>query len=254
MGSFFKASVQSEMQYRANFIGKLLVETAWYAGQIIAFEAIYSFTPVVNGWTVQMVRVFLGIVFVSDCLWMLFFDENFARFSTKVTTGELDLLLTKPVDAQFMMTTQKMNASYLLNISVTLTFLSWAVMHLPVQQTVQVYWLFLLVPIGVLIQYSIRTFILCMTLIFTNAQNLQFIWYTLMRFGTRPDAFFPTKIRWLLLTVLPVAFLASVPARFLFGLNETWLIGFVLVVPALFLAGARWMWTSTLNRYTSASS
>lgn len=252
--SFAKASFQSELEYRMNFISKIVMEMTWYFGQIMVFEVLYSHVDNLWGWTLPMVRVFMGCLFVVDSFWMFFFEENFGRISEKIKDGELDLLLTKPIDSQFMMSMQRVNISYVLNIVGTISYFIWAVSNVPTLNPLRALWIIPLIPMGLAAQFAIRTFVASMSLIFVNAENLQYIWYNVYRFGTRPDALYPAKMRLVLMTIFPVAFLASVPARFVLAKNEPWLLPVCISVIGFFIWFARWTWMNSLKRYTSASS
>ena len=73
----------------------------------------------------------------------------------------------------------------------------------------------------------------------------------------RPDSIYSGFIRKILFTILPMALVASVPARLLLnGLtyqNQKYLICQVIVVIVLFLI-SRLIWTIGLKRYESAQS
>ena len=53
---------------------------------------------------------------VVDALYMILFHDNLDSFSQKTTKGELDLLLAKPVNSQFMMSCQKVSVPYFVNL------------------------------------------------------------------------------------------------------------------------------------------
>ena len=61
-------------------------------------------------------RVFLGLLFVIDAIYMIIIHENLENMSEKVRKGDLDLLLAKPVNSQFMITLQKANTAIIGNL------------------------------------------------------------------------------------------------------------------------------------------
>src|SRR5690606_358873 len=78
-------------------------------------------------------------------------------------------------------------------------------------------WLLLVmaVPCGLAVLYSMRLFFALLSVIFTNAESMNYVFYQIYRLGMRPDALYPKWLRMLILTFLPVGFIASVPARLL---------------------------------------
>jgi ABC-2 type transport system permease protein len=88
----------------------------WYAAQILTFEVIYKHTEKIGDWNIQEMRVFLGLLFVIDAIYMVIIHENIENLSEKVRKGDLDLLLAKPVNSQFMISLQKANTAILGNL------------------------------------------------------------------------------------------------------------------------------------------
>ncbi|MGZ3713715.1 MAG: ABC-2 family transporter protein, partial [Bdellovibrionota bacterium] len=69
--AFFRASLTADMEFRANFAIKLTTEFFWYVAQIASFAVIYRHTNTIAGWTWPQMRVFLGILFLVDSLYMV---------------------------------------------------------------------------------------------------------------------------------------------------------------------------------------
>jgi ABC-2 type transport system permease protein len=81
-----------------------------------------------------------------------------------------------------------------------------------------------------------------------------YVWYQLYRFGTRPDSIYPAPIRFVIMSVMPFALIASVPAKWvLFQTSWFWFF-WVIFVGILFLYLSHLFWNFALKRYSSASS
>ena len=78
-----------------------------------------------------------------------------------------------------------------------------------------------------------------------------------MKFSMRPDSIYQGFIRKILFTLLPMALVASVPARLLlYGFtvqNQKYFIAQIIVVSIL-LCSTRILWRVGLKRYESAQS
>ena len=85
--AFFRASFVADLEYRANFALRILTDIFWYVAQIITFETIFRHTKIVGAWNVEHTRVFLGILFVVDALYMILFSDNLDRLSERVRKG-----------------------------------------------------------------------------------------------------------------------------------------------------------------------
>ena len=252
---FCESSFMSDIEYRANMVVKILVDIIWYAAQFSIFEVLYSHTDSIGGWTHEQTRVFMGVLFVVDAIYMVLFHENLDHIAWMVKRGELDLLLTKPISSQFMISCKKVNVTYVANIVLTTVFLLWAISGLstPIGWT-QVLFFLLSIIFSLSVIYAFRMSFAVLSIIFQNAEYITFLWYQLYRFGTRPDGMYPTLLRYALMSFVPVAFIASVPSRFLIeGVQwDLFFGGIALSVTLLFLTSK--FWNYALKKYSSASS
>jgi ABC-2 type transport system permease protein len=119
---------------------------------------------------------------------------------------------------------------------------------------VNLLWLIIFLPCAISVCYATRFLFAASALFVTRADSLQYVWYQLYRLGTRPDSMFPLWIRYCILSFIPMAFIASVPAdAVLHGPAPGLVLGAVAVMISV-LALMRWYWNFGLRRYTSASS
>jgi len=244
----------ADLEYRMNFAIRIFTDVIWYIAQLSVFEVLFLHTNQIAGWTVETMRFFMGVLFLVDAIYMVLFHENLDRLSDKVAKGDLDMLLVKPINSQFMISLQKFSTAYLGNVLLSASWLAYAGYHLSQNIFPQIFSLLLLLPCSVLIPYCIRFFFATVSVIYVRAENVNYLWYEMYRLGTRPDNIYPAWLRYLVLTAIPVGFIASVPARIVIsGMNwglifSAWGITLTL----LFLINK--FWTFALKRYSSASS
>lgn len=255
LGSFFRASAISDLEYRLNITVKIFTDIIWYTAQLSVFEVLFKHTNNISGWTIDTTRVFMGLLFVVDACWMLFFSENLDRFSEKVRKGDLDLLLVKPVNSQFMMSFQRVNTPYIGNILIAASWLVYALHRLPGEVSwARLGLLVITIPCSLAITYSLRFLFSVQALIFTRAENINYVWYQIYRLGTRPDALYPAWLRYTILTILPVGFLASVPARLILNEPEWFLLAASVCLALICIYLSTKFWRFALRFYSSASS
>ncbi len=252
--SFFKASLMSELEYRFNIGARIVTDIIWYAAQLSVFEVLFKHTSSLNGWSLSETRVFMGILFVTDALYMLLFSENLDRLGAKVRKGDLDLLLVKPINSQWMLSFQKVSVAYAGNLVIAWAWLLWALFQIPSFDWFQLAWLVVSVPISIVIIYSIRFMTSATALFFTRADAVNYIWYQVYRLGTRPHGFYPIVLRFAVLTLIPIAFLASVPAQIVLGKDGPLILIWGLFVAIGLLKLSTLVWQRGLRAYSSASS
>lgn len=245
----------ADLEYRANVLVKIFTDVLWYTAQLSVFEVMFRQTTTLAGWDINSTRVFMGMLFFIDAHWMLMFSENLDRMSDKIRRGDLDLLLTKPVSSQFVLSFQRMNTAYVGNIFITGAWLFWALTRVPgVFSWTRLLLLIILLPCSLIIVYSLRFFFAASAVMFTRSESINHLWYQIYRVGTRPDSIYPPWLRYLILTVIPVGFIASVPARLILAKpNFYWLSACLLLAAIFFYLSTRY-WRFVLRFYSSASS
>jgi ABC-2 type transport system permease protein len=243
-----------EAVYRTNFLMGLIVDVVWMAVELSLFGVIYANVSTFAGWTQEQVFFFLGIFFASDALFTTFFQRNFWEFSDLVSHGELDILLTKPIHPLFLALTRYINLTnvfnFILGISIAVFYSGPA--------GFEGGWRWLLVPlwllIGCLMALLLR-FIFSIWVFWTERSwALSRMYYQFFAVATKPDTLFPPMVRYLILTVLPFAFIGSVPARAVLKGLEPWEYVLTATVLVVFFVVNTLLWRAGLRRYQSASS
>ncbi|MCM2277096.1 MAG: ABC-2 family transporter protein [Oligoflexia bacterium] len=243
-----------EAVYRTNFLTTVMVDVIWMGVELSLFTVLYANVPTLAGWTKEQVFFFLGIFFASDALFSTFFQRNFWMFSDLVNKGELDILLTKPVNPLFLALTRWMSLTTFFNVflglAIAIRFAEpagfaggsrWALVSI---------WLLVGLATAVALRFAFSIWVFWTE----RSWALSRLYYQFFQFATKPDALYPPAIRYLILTFLPFAFIGSIPARALLHgleLEEYALIAGVLL--AFFVVDA-WLWRVGLRRYQSASS
>lgn len=243
-----------EAVYRTNFITAVLVDLIWIFVELLLFSVIYANTPTLAGWTQDQTFFFLGVFFTSDAIFSTFFQRNFWLFSDLVNKGELDILLTKPINPLFMALTRYINLTSLFNVFLGLIILIRYADGAGFSGGLNWLWLPFWVLFGVLIQILLRfTFSVC---VFWTDRSwaVARLYYQFFQMATKPDALYPIMLRYTLLTILPFALIAALPTRaLLFGLTLHEVLICIGVVIFFYLLNAM-LWKRGLKRYQSASS
>lgn len=253
--TLLKTSFIAELEFRSNIALKIFNDFIWYSVQISVFEVLYLHTAQISGWNLGKIKVFLGCLFLSDTINMIFYHENLEQLSERVRKGELDLILAKPVSAQFMLSMYRLNPSYLFNFFFCF---SWLVYSL-YTETKQISLIILLKVLFLIfcsnaIMYSLRFMVSATAVALGRAENLAQIWYALFRMSLRPDFVYPPWLRYILLFIIPLAFVASVPSHIILGVrSDLWLV-IALGLAILFLTLSSLYWRWIIRKYSSASS
>ncbi len=252
---FLKASLIADLEFRTNITIKVIGDCLWYVAQISLFEVLFSHSNQLLDWTKPSMRVFMAVLFIVDALWMWLFSENVDRLSEKIRKGDLDLLLTKPVNSLFMLSFRKLNSAYVVNLVLVTGWLVLSLIQLPEAPGLwRILSLIIFIPCGLALIFCMRLFFASQAIFFTNVDNINYVWYQLYRLGTRPHNLYPSWVRYLVLFFFPVGFLASVPSRVVLGLEDGSRVVLAIALTAVFVTAARIYWRYAISHYTSASS
>jgi ABC-2 type transport system permease protein len=250
----FKNNWVREAVYRTNFLMSVMTDIVWIAVEFTLFQVIYANVPTLAGWTQPQIFFFLGTFFSSDALFTIFFQRNFWAFGDLINKGELDILLTKPVNPLFLALTRWISLTAVFNFALGIGIM----IHYSGPAGFEGGWHWLLVAVWLLIGVAAATvlrFIFSIWVFWTDRGfALSRLYYQFFQIATKPDPIYPRAIRYAILTVLPFAFIGSVPARALLKGLAPWEYGGVAFVLLSFWALDIFLWRRGLRRYQSASS
>jgi ABC-2 type transport system permease protein len=176
------------------------------------------------------------------------------RLMGNVQQGTLDYALTKPADAQLLVSVREVRIWQMVDIVTGALVLGWAVAQL--QTTVGVWQALsfaVALVLGGLMIYSFWLILTTGAFWIVRVDNIIELFAGVYQAGRWPVGIYPGWLRAGLTFLVPVAFAVTVPAESLTR-RLTWqtLGGAALLTFAL-LALARWVWRKGLRNYSGAS-
>lgn len=256
LGTF---TLARELSFRGNFLVKVSVEVLWLGILLAFYETVFARTSVVADWPKQEYLFFVGCFFALNGVIETLFLENCNEFSELVRTGDLDFLLLKPVDEQFLITCRRVDWSVSPNIlmgscvmAVSLWNMGWAFDPLRLG-------LFLLTfTCGVLVAYSFMLILTSFSVWLVRNQSLMEMWWLFSSLARYPREIFQRGWAWSLDTVftwfLPILLVVNVPSRVMVKMIEPRMVVFMLLVTVVSLWASRRFFQKALRSYRSASS
>ena len=88
---------------------KVSVEVLWLAILVAFFRTVFGRTSTIAGWNEPQYFFFVGCFFAMNGLIEMLFLDNCNEFAELVRTGDLDGLLLKPIDEQFLITCRRID-------------------------------------------------------------------------------------------------------------------------------------------------
>ena len=100
--SFVGNCLIREMEFRWHFILYSLINLIWMVLALMTFVFIYGHVSLIGSWTLPQMLLLTATFYFFDRVFDTLFEINFSRLNHMVNQGELDLVLTKPVSGQFL--------------------------------------------------------------------------------------------------------------------------------------------------------
>jgi ABC-2 type transport system permease protein len=254
LGAFFRVSIIGELAYRVNFFWQLFQSILSLVVSLAGLAVIFSYTDTLGGWRPDEILALVGVYFLVGGMIGLIIQPGMEQFIESVRDGTLDFTLTKPEDAQLIVSIRRVDIWRLIDIGLGLAVLATALIRLGEKVGVWQAGVFALMLIaGAVIIYSFFLILATLSFWFVRVENILVIFQSMYEAGRWPVSLYPGWLRYGLTFVIPVAFATTVPAEALTG-RLTWgtLLGAVVLAVVLF-AVARVIWRVGLRHYSGTS-
>jgi ABC-2 type transport system permease protein len=257
--SFARISLLGELAFRGNFLLKAVVELTWLGLMIYFYDRLFDFAADVAGWSRAQYFFFLGTYYLLESLNETFFMGNFGEFSELVRTGNLDLILLKPVDEQFLISFRRVEWSTLPNGLLGLALMGRSLYQLGIWPSAGQVAAFLLgIACAVAMSYSFLLMLSCTSIWLIRNQSLYEVWWLFMSLMRYPREIFQVSwaapVGWFFTFIIPVTLAVNVPAASMVRLLDPAMVAYLAAAAAAFLLISRRTFQRALRSYRSASS
>ena len=251
---YFRVGALNELQYRVNFFVQLLQSFIALGVGLVGLGLVFSHTTDLNGWSRPELLAVMGVHILMGGLISAIIQPNMQRLLDDVREGTLDYALTKPEDAQVVVSVREFRLWRFVDVVMGLIVLSAALFQLQVRLGV---WQALAFVTALLLGWAmIYAFWLMLTSTafwFIRVDQLVNLFEGVYAAGRWPVSVYPDWLRTGLTFLVPVAFAVTVPAEALTGrLTGQTLLGAAALAAVLLLL-ARWVWSRGLRAYSGAS-
>jgi ABC-2 type transport system permease protein len=257
--AFARISLQGEMAFRANYLIKTFVEVAWLCLMAFFYDRLFEYTSIVAGWSKSEYFFFLGTYFLMESMIETLFMSNVVEFSELVRSGNLDLMLLKPVDEQFLVTCKQVEFSTVPNGLFGLFLMSRSLTQIgtmPEWERIAAFAVTMICSVG--IAYSFLLMLAATAVWMVRNQSLYELWWLFMSFVRYPREIFNAPwvygIGWFFTFMIPVALAVNVPAESMVQVLDPRLVMYFVAATLFALWFSRWVFRRALRSYRSASS
>src|ERR1051325_6143454 len=213
-GVFFKTSIQTDMEYRADFFTRIVASLLGLLATLGGLTVVFQYTDNIRGWKQPEVVVLISVYYLMDGLIEMFIGPNMRQIMEQVRQGTLDFVLLKPVSAQFLATFRQVNIWRIVNVLVGLGLTLYTVGRLSLKiGAPQAFSFVVTLLAGVAVVYSLWLFLVSLTFFFTRIDNIEQIVWQAFEAGRYPIEIYPAWLRGALTYGIPVAIIITTPAQ-----------------------------------------
>lgn len=259
MGALARYGIARELAFRGNFLAKVVVEALWLGILLVFYRTVFAYTDVVAEWTEGEYLFYVGCHFAVAGLVETFFLSNCNEFADLIRSGDLDFLLLKPIDEQFLVTCRNIDWSTLPNVLIggaVMTFALW-----------QLGWAFdplraglfvVMFGCGLALAYGFLLILTSTSVWLVRNQSLFEMWWLFTSLMRYPREIFrgpyASPLGLFFTFAVPVMVVVSVPASVMVKALEPGLVAFTAAAAVVLLVLSRKFFRLALRRYRSASS
>ncbi len=252
--TYMRIGMLNELQYRANFFIQLFQSAVAVGTGLIGLSLVFGQVDNLAGWSRGELLAVMGVHILMGGVIRSAIQPNMERLMNDVLNGTLDFALTKPADAQTLVSVREFRFWQLTDVVVGLVILVVAVTQLQAKmEALQIVAFVAALLMGAVLLYCVWLMVTSIAFWVIRVGDIVDLFQGLYAAGRWPVSVYPDWLRTGLTFLVPVAFAVTVPAEAMTNrlTGETML--FALGLTLLFVILARVVWLIGLRSYSGAS-
>lgn len=253
--TFIKLNIERFMAYRVDLINGILGSIVWGVFSIAMIYALTAKSASVFGWTRQELFVLVGVFNIMiGGTFRAMFAKNFDTLANTIQRGELDSVLLKPLDSQFMLSFQYISVYNVVRIILSIVFTGLMLQIAGISFSLFYFILFLfLAVLGIIILYAFWYIVLTLLIWFPDLYNLVETLYAIDSITRFPPNLLSEMRVFFVFIFLPLTLVVATPAKALLHKVTTIDVLLMSMTAVIILFVSRKFWKFALRYYTSAS-
>lgn len=251
---FLKVGVLNELQYRVNFVVQLFQSLIQVGTGLAVLALVYSHTDELNGWSESELLTVLGIQILLGGIIRAGVQPNMQRLMEDVQEGTLDYALTKPEDAQLLVSVRRFRIWQLTDLASGAILIAVGLADLERSVGVLDALAFgAALALGAVMIYCFWLVITTVAFWVVRMDHVLELFEGVYQTGRWPVGVYPGWLRYTVTFLVPIAFAVTVPAEAITSRLEAPTLLVSLAFAAFLFALTRWFWRFGLRHYSGAS-
>ena len=250
-------NLKARMEYRADFWINGIAQIITYSSSIAVLWILVNRFGDLAGWTFPDLAFLFAFHMLGYSIGASMSFVQMRDLEEQVRLGTFDVLMTKPMSTWVFIVFSRFNLGYTAHVILGVAVMAWALMTAEIDWSIGWVLYFIASMLSAaLVTGAIMTAIGTTALIWTRSNHLYSLYFGFWELSRYPLEIFPAGIQWVMLTIVPMAFMAAVPCAVLLG-KDVPILG-DWAGPAALLAGplvvlvSMALWRYAMNRYQGA--
>lgn len=253
---FVVQELKKMVEYKANFIVGIIGFLLGQITNILFIWIIFAQIPNLKGWTINQIVFIYGFSLIPKGVDHLLFDNLWAVGHFIVRRGEFDKYLTRPVNTLFHVMVEKLQVDALGELITGIALIGVTVFRVDIEWSLTKVLLFILVvPFATLIYTGIKIATAALAFWIKRSGNVTYMFYMVNDFAKYPVTIYNNTVRGIITYIIPFAFTAFYPAKYILtGQNPLYNVGMTVVMAVMLMIIGICVWNRGIRAYESAGS
>jgi ABC-2 type transport system permease protein len=250
-----RASMQVAMQYRVDFLVSGFLALFWMFWNLVPVFVLFGRRPQVAGWTFAEALLVVAWFNLLRGLLDGAVQPSLISVVEHIRNGTLDFVLLKPVDAQFLVSTQRFEPWRVADALTAIAIGVYAFIKIGrAPAAADVAAALLLTVASAAILYALAILTVSAAFYVVRLDNLIYLFNSIFDAGRWPATIFRGVWRFVFTWVVPLALMTTYPALAVLGKLSWSTTAAALGGALVFVMFSRLVWLRAIAHYTSASS
>jgi ABC-2 type transport system permease protein len=253
-GLYLRVGVLNELQYRANLAIQLFQSAIALGTGLAVLALVFGQTDSLAGWSQPELLAVMGVHVLMGGVIGTFIQPNMVRLMGDIRQGTLDYILTKPEDAQVLVSVREVRIWRAVDIVIGTVVLAIAIGQLRVDVGAMHAAAFAAaLVLGAVMIYCFWMILTISAFWVVRMDQLVELFEGVYQSGRWPVTIYPGWLRISLTFLVPIAFAVTVPAEAITGRLAPETLALAAAFAGLLGVVTRWFWRLGLRRYGGAS-
>jgi ABC-2 type transport system permease protein len=254
LGALWRINVAEELQYRANLVASVLGTLFYLATALLTLRLFFGHTTRLGGWGFWEVVALLGVFNALTGVVEALLRPGIGQLAAQVRSGDLDLVLSRPVDAQAFVSFRRIDLWRITDVALGLAVSGYALIRLDRTPSVAaVAAVLVALAAAAVVVYAIWVVLMSLAFWFVSVENISVLFDTVFEGARYPVSAYPGALRFVFVYLLPIAWTTTIPASALTGRLSPQVALIAAAVGLAAFAFARIAWRLAIRQYTGAS-